>query len=74
MVYDKLVRKEDAAMTVMHGKRVPRHTKTMEPSELLAEHLFDWKDHGGLVGEYDLEKQYWPILKQKLSECKAVCL
>lgn len=74
MVYDKLVRKEDAAMTVMHQKRVPRHTKTMEPSELLAEHLFDWKDHGGLVGEYDLEKQYWPILKQKLSECKAVCL
>jgi len=74
LVYDKLVRKEDAAMTVMHGKRVPRKTKTMEPSELLAEHLFDWKDHGGLLAEYDLEEKYWPILKNKLIDCRGVRL
>lgn len=74
MVYDKLVRKEDAAMIVMHGKRVPRNTKTMEPSELLAEHLFDWKDHGGLVAEYDLEREYWPILRNKLLELQGVRL
>ena len=68
MIYDKLVTKEDAATIVLHGKRVPRSTKTMEPGELLAEHLFDWKEQSGLTSEYELETKYWPEIKAKLKE------
>ena len=75
MIYDKLVTKEDAATICLHGKRVPRNVNTMDASELLAEHLFDWKSNNAQkMNEYTLESEIWPPLKQKLEEATGVLI
>jgi hypothetical protein len=75
MIYDKLVTKEDAATICLHGKRVPRNVNTMDASELLAEHLFDWKTNNTkMINEFTLESEAWPPIRQKFEEAMGVLI
>ena len=64
-MFDKLANKEDTATICLYGKRVPNNTVTMSPSEILAEHLFDWDQMSSnvTVPEAECEEQWVDLCK-----------
>jgi hypothetical protein len=72
-MFDKLANKEDTATICLYGKRVPNNTVTMSPSEILAEHLFDWdnmRDPNVTIPESECEEQ-WVDLCNMISKTQA---
>lgn len=72
-MFDKLANKEDTATICLYGKRVPNNTVTMTPSEILAEHLFDWDNMtnpNATVPEAECEEQ-WADLCKMISDTQA---
>lgn len=66
LLFDRVALKQDAATLCLHGKRVPRDFKTLDPSEILAEHIVDYDaGNGEVLSESECESQ-WPDLRRQL--------
>jgi hypothetical protein len=65
LLFDRVALKQDAATMCLHGKRVPRDFKTMDPSEILAEHIVSFNHEGETLSETECESQ-WPALRKQL--------
>lgn len=76
LMFDRVGLKQDSATLCLHGKRVPRDFKTVDASEILAEHVasYNVKD-GNVLNESDCENQ-WPALMKQLMlagmQCHAI--
>ena len=65
-MFDKLANKEDTATICLYGKQVPNGTVSMSPTEILAEHLFDWDNMSNpnvTVPESECEEQWLDLCK-----------
>lgn len=66
LLFDRVAVKQDAATLCLHGKRVPRDFKTLDASEILAEHVVNFDPTKGEVkSESECETQ-WPELRRQL--------
>lgn len=66
LLFDRVAVKQDAATLCLHGKRIPRDYKALDPSEVLAEHIVSYHHEGELLSESDCEMQ-WPELRHRLA-------
>jgi SNF2 family DNA or RNA helicase len=65
LLFDRVALKQDAATLCLHGKRVPRDFKTLDPAEILAEHIVSYhKADGDLIPESECESQWQGLRKQ----------
>ncbi len=65
LLFDRVALKQDAATLCLHGKRVPRDFKTLDASEVLAEHIVNFKaDDGDILSESECESQWVELRKQ----------
>lgn len=66
LLFDRVAVKQDAATLCLHGKRVPRDFKTLDASEILAEHVVNFDPTKGEVqSESECESQ-WPELRRQI--------
>lgn len=66
LLFDRVALKQDAATLCLHGKRVPRDFKTLDASEILAEHIVNYDaGNGEILSETECESQ-WPDLRRQL--------
>ncbi len=66
LLFDRVAVKQDAATLCLHGTRVPRDFKTLDSSEVLAEHIVNYNaGDGEILSESECELQ-WHELKQQL--------
>lgn len=65
LLFDRVALKQDAATLCLHGKRVPRDFKAMDPSEVLAEHIVSYHKEGEIIPESECETQ-WDGLRRQL--------
>lgn len=71
LLFDRVALKQDAATICLHGQRVPRDFRTVDPSEILAEHIVHLQDAGPdgaltTLAESQCEDQ-WPALRTRLA-------
>jgi SNF2 family DNA or RNA helicase len=65
LLFDRVALKQDAATLCLHGKRVPRDFKTLDPSEILAEHVVNYDaGNGEVLSESECESQWVSLRKQ----------
>jgi hypothetical protein len=65
LLFDRVALKQDAATLCLHGKRVPRDFKTLDASEVLAEHIVNFKaEDGDVLSESECESQWIELRKQ----------
>lgn len=65
LLFDRVALKQDAATLCLHGKRVPRDFKTLDPAEVLAEHIVSYRSaDGGVIAETECESQWTALRKQ----------
>lgn len=67
LLFDRVALKQDAATICLRGMRVPRDFKTVDPSELLAEHWEDFDSHKADVEAESVCEDQWPALRSKLA-------
>jgi hypothetical protein len=67
MLFDRVALKADAATLCLHGRRLPRDFKTMDASEVLAEHMLSFKVTDSTVQSEVEAEIKWPELRAKLS-------
>jgi hypothetical protein len=66
LLFDRVAVKQDAATLCLHGTRVPRDFKTLDSSEVLAEHIVNYNaGDGEILSESECELQ-WHELRQQL--------
>jgi superfamily II DNA or RNA helicase len=65
LLFDRVALKQDAATLCLHGKRVPRDFKTLDASEVLAEHIVNYSAaDGDILSESECESQWTDLRKQ----------
>lgn len=66
LLFERVALKQDAATLCLHGKRVPRDFKTLDATEVLAEHIVNYDaGDGEILSESECESQ-WPDLRKQL--------
>lgn len=66
LLFDRVATKQDAATICLHGKRVPRAYHQADASEVLGEHIVNYKaSDGKIMSEAECESQ-WPELRRQL--------
>jgi len=66
LMFDRVGLKQDSATLCLLGKRAPRNFKTVDASEILAEHVANYDQASGEVAsESDCEAQ-WPTLMKQI--------
>jgi superfamily II DNA or RNA helicase/predicted RNA methylase len=66
LLFDRVALKQDAATLCLHGKRVPRDYKTLDPAEVLAEHIVSYRSADGeVIAETECESQ-WTALRRQM--------
>ena len=66
LLFDRVAVKQDSATLCLQGRRVPRDFKTLDASEVLAEHMVNYRaEDGGILLETECESQ-WPALRKQI--------
>lgn len=66
LLYEKVATKEDAATICLKGEKPSNKAKTVDPSELLAQHFQDFSSMNHSVMEEDEQEHQWPELLAEL--------
>tara|TARA_R100000049_G_C1937724_1_gene81642 strand:+ start:104 stop:859 length:756 start_codon:yes stop_codon:yes gene_type:complete len=66
VMFDRVANKADAATLCLRGERVVNKGTVLDASEVIGNHIINYRDDGQTLSEEECEKQ-WPTLMQRLS-------
>jgi hypothetical protein len=66
VMYDKVSNKADAATLCLRGERAKRDNTLLDSSQVIGEHIVNYRHNGECLPEEECEKQ-WPDLLRRLS-------
>ena len=66
VMFDRVANKADAATLCLRGERVPNVGDVVDASEVIADHLINYRSNGKVLPEEDCEKQ-WDGLKKHIA-------